>query len=206
MLSVSEPLRVLIVDDDTQFRRRLEAALEADGITVVGSTADDEAATALTSANHPDIVLLDLDLQSGSIPATSALIRAVPGAKIVILAASDNAPHLFDAVKAGAAAYFLKSRPMNEIIVALRSVRSGMHFINPGLASEIITEFAAMTPGATILGQVPRLTERERAVLELMAGAQPIQEIGRRLSISSNTVKAHVGNVFDKLHLYARTM
>lgn len=198
-----EPIRVLVADDHALVRRKLEIMLAAeDGIEVVGSAADGVAALRLASSSHPDVVLLDFYLPYGGIRATSAIRRAAPGAKIVIFVTSDGQSNLFDAIKAGAVGYLLKSSPVETLATTVRSVYHGASLLNPRVASQIMDEFASMPRDIDKGIPAPRLTSREREVLKLVIEQHANDEIGRRLSISENTVKNHVRNILGKLHLY----
>jgi DNA-binding NarL/FixJ family response regulator len=203
--AMSEPIRVLVVDDHVRFRRGLESILAAeDDIEVVSGAADGLAPAALAAEGRPDIVLVDIDLPDrGGIRVTGAIKRVAPSAKIVMFAVSDDEAQLFEAIKAGAVGY-LRKGPADEIVAAVRSVHNGMSPIGPTLASRVMNEFAARARESDRRTPAPRLTDRELEVLRLTAGEQTNHEIASRLSISANTVKHHVRNVLDKVQLSAR--
>jgi DNA-binding NarL/FixJ family response regulator len=197
---VAEPIRVLVADDHALFRRRLEIMLGAEeDIEVVGRAADGVAALRLASRNRPDVVLMNFHLPYGGIRATSAIKRAVPHTRIVIFMPSNNEDDLFDAIKAGAVGYLLKSGPVDDIAATVRSVYNGTSLLNPSMASQIIDEFASMARNTDNRMTMPRLTSRELEVLKLIVEQHANDDIGRRLSISENTVKNHVRNILAKL-------
>ena len=113
---------------------------------------------------------------------------------------------LFEAIKAGASGYLLKEIPTDDVADAVRAVASGQSRISPTMASKLITEFAAISRRSEGAEQFPaaRLTDREMQVLRLVAKGLPNREIARELYISENTVKNHIRNILDKLHLHSR--
>lgn len=205
-LSVSEPIRVLIVDDHGLFRRGLELTLlQEDDIAVIGEASDGAEAVRMAVELVPDVVLMDVWMpRRHGIEACSAIRTEVPSAKIVILTISDEEEDLFEAVKAGASGYLLKSIPPDEIASAVRAVHEGRSLIPPSMASKLLTEFAAIARRGDRRLPTPRLTEREMQVLKLVARGLSNREIAAELIISDNTVKNHVRNILDKLQLHSR--
>jgi DNA-binding NarL/FixJ family response regulator len=207
---VSEPIRVLVVDDHELFLQGLQTTLDVeDDIVVVGRAPDGREAVRLASDTIPDIVLMDVRMPHGDgIEAASAIKRAVPSAKIVMLTFSDDESDLFDAIKAGAVGYLLKSIPPHEVAVAVRSVHDGMSPISPFMASKLMNEFVSLARGTDSDRPrgvpAPHLTARELEVLKLAAEGRANREIARRLFISENTVKNHIRNILDKLQLHSR--
>ncbi len=206
---VSEPIRVLVVDDHELFLQGLQTTLDVeDDINVVGRAGDGREAAKLASDTVPDIVLMDIRMPHGDgIEAAAAIKHAVPSAKIVMLTFSDDESDLFDAIKAGAVGYLLKSIPPHEVAGAVRSVHGGMSLISPFMASKLMSEFASIARGSDERPRVPaatRITARELEVLKLVAEGRANRDIARRLFISENTVKNHVRNILDKLQLHSR--
>ncbi|MGF7238292.1 MAG: response regulator [Frankia sp.] len=206
---VSEPIRVLVVDDHELFLKGLQTTLDVeDDIAVVGRAADGREAARLASDTVPDIVLMDIRMPHGDgIEAAAAIKQAVPSAKIVMLTFSDDEADLFDAIKAGAVGYLLKSIPPHEVAGAVRSVYGGMSLISPFMASKLMSEFVSIARGSDERPRVPaatRITARELEVLRLVAEGRANRDIARRLFISENTVKNHVRNILDKLQLHSR--
>ncbi|MEX0832694.1 MAG: response regulator transcription factor [Actinomycetota bacterium] len=203
-----ETLKVLIVDDHALFRRGLQMVLEQENdIEVVGEAADGAEAIEKSQQLMPDVVLMDVRMPKRSgIEATKEIRDLLPHAKILMLTISDEEADLYDAIKAGASGYLLKEISIEEVADAIRSVWAGQSRISPSMASKLLTEFAAMSKRADERKQVPapRLTEREMEVLRLVAEGLNNRDIGARLFISENTVKNHIRNILEKLHLHSR--
>jgi DNA-binding NarL/FixJ family response regulator len=201
-------IRVLVVDDHELFLQGLQTVLEIeDDITVVGRAGDGREAIALATGETPDIVLMDVRMpHRDAIDAASAIRRAVPSAKIIMLTVSDEESDLFEAIKAGAVGYLLKTIPPHEVADAVRSVHGGQSLISPSMASKLMTEFASIARGTDERPRpgAPHLTARELEVLKLVAEGRANREIARKLFISENTVKNHVRNILDKLQLHSR--
>jgi DNA-binding NarL/FixJ family response regulator len=203
-----QTLRVLIVDDHALFRRGLLMVLrqEAD-MEVVGEAEDGYDAVQKAQELMPDVVLMDVRMPKRSgIEATREIRELLPHVKILMLTISDEEADLYEAIKAGASGYLLKEISIEEVAEAIRSVHSGESQLSPSMASKLLTEFAAMSKRADEQQQLvaPRLTEREMDVLRLVAKGLNNRDIGQELLISENTVKNHIRNILEKLHLRSR--
>jgi two-component system NarL family response regulator len=205
----AEPIRVVIADDHALYRRGLAAVvLLEDSIEVVGEAADGDEAVERTVELLPDVVLMDVRMpHTSGIEACQRIKELVPSTRIIMLTMSDEEYDLYEAVKAGANGYLLKDIPAEEIAEGIIKVAGGDSLISPSMASKLLAEFAQMSkrqeerPTGVV---VPRLTEREREVLRLVARGMANKEIARTLFISENTVKNHVRNILDKLQLHSR--
>jgi two-component system NarL family response regulator len=203
-----DAIRVMICDDHALFRRGLIMVLESeDGIEVVGEAEDGEEAVAKAEELAPDVVLMDVRMPRVSgIEATRSIADSVPTAKILMLTVSDEEDDLYDAIKAGATGYLLKEISIEEVATAIRAVVSGQSLISPSMASKLLSEFTNLAKKADERQSVPtpRLTDRELEVLKLVAQGMSNREIAGELYISENTVKNHVRNILEKLHLHSR--
>jgi DNA-binding NarL/FixJ family response regulator len=203
-----DAIRVLIVDDHALFRRGLQMVLESEpDIDVVGEASDGHEAIERAEAATPDVVLMDVRMpRRTGIEATRAIKDTLPSTKILMLTISDEEADLYEAIKAGASGYLLKEISIEEVASAVRKVNQGQSLISPSMASKLLSEFAAMVKRRDERTQVPgpRLTDRELEVLKLVAKGMNNRDIGSELFISENTVKNHVRNILEKLHLHSR--
>jgi DNA-binding NarL/FixJ family response regulator len=201
-------LRVMVVDDHALFRRGLQMVLEAEpDLDLVGEASDGEEAVKRAEELVPDVVLMDVRMPKRSgIEAARQIREVLPHVKILMLTISDEEADLYDAIKAGAAGYLLKEIPIEEVADAIRSVWAGQSRISPSMASKLLTEFAAMSKAADERPQMPtpKLTDREMEVLKLVAQGMNNRDIAKDLYISENTVKNHIRNILEKLHLHSR--
>jgi DNA-binding NarL/FixJ family response regulator len=203
-----ETIRVIVADDHALFRRGLDMVLESeDDIAVVAEAADGQEAIDLSVKLMPDLVLMDVRMPArGGIEATQAIKDALPHVKILMLTISDEEEDLYEAIKAGASGYLLKEISIEEVADAIRRVHAGQSLISPSMASKLLNEFAAMARKDEEKQQMPapRLTDREMEVLTLVAQGLNNRDIAKELFISENTVKNHVRNILEKLHLHSR--
>ncbi|WP_210504535.1 response regulator [Nocardioides xinjiangensis] len=202
----SEPVRVLVVDDQELFRRGLIMLLGGDtDIEVVGEAADGVTATELAVTTAPDVVLLDVRMpRRTGVEACRAIKEAVPATKIIMLTVSDEEADLYESVKNGASGYLLKDSSIEEVAQAVRVVNEGQSLISPSMAVKLIDEFKQMSKPEREQGPALRLTERELEVLRLVAKGLNNREVAKELFISENTVKNHVRNILEKLQLHSR--
>src|SRR5947208_9475879 len=203
----AEALRVLIVDDHALFRRGLQMVLASEpDIEVVGEASDGAEAVEKAKALRPNVVLMDVRMPKRSgIEAAGVIREELPDAKILMLTMSDEEADLYEAIKAGASGYLLKEISIEEVPDAIRSVWAGQSRISPSMASKLLSEFAAMSQRAgDPKAAGAQLTPREMQVLRLVAQGLNNKDIAEKLFISENTVKNHIRNILDKLHLHSR--
>jgi DNA-binding NarL/FixJ family response regulator len=203
-----DAIKVLIVDDHALFRRGIQMVLEQeDDIDVVGEATDGQHAFERAEELMPDVVLMDVRMPKRTgIEATRQIKDVLPHAKILMLTVSDEEEDLYEAIKAGASGYLLKEISIEEVADAIRKVHAGQSLISPSMASKLLTEFASMAKKDEEKQQMPapRLTDREMEVLTLVAQGLNNRDIAKELFISENTVKNHVRNILEKLHLRSR--
>jgi DNA-binding NarL/FixJ family response regulator len=205
----AEAIRVVISDDHELFRRGLRMVLEAeDDIQVVAEAADGQEAVARVEEHVPDVVLMDVRMpRMGGIEATRLIRQLFPTTRIIVLTVSDEEDDIYGAVKAGANGYLLKEVSIEEVADAVRAVYAGQSLISPALASKLLAEFSgqAKFAGARALDEhlsgTPRLTEREVAVLKLVALGHDNAQIAEQLGAPESTVRNHVANILTKLQL-----
>ena len=197
-------MRVLIADDHPLFRDGVRSLLEARGMQVVGEAGDGREAVETALRLRPDLILMDITMPGvDGLEATRLIKVAAPEIKIVILTVSDEDRMLFEAIKSGAEGYLLKNLQAEEFFNLLQGVERGEAPISRVLAGRILEEFGRR-PEHPAPHPQDELTEREREVLQAASGGASNREIAGALHISENTVKFHMKNILDKLHLRSR--
>jgi DNA-binding NarL/FixJ family response regulator len=198
-------MRLLIADDHALFRESLRALLESRGIEVVGEAVNGREAVELAGRLRPDIVLMDLSMpEVGGLEAIRRLAAAQPEAKVVVLTASTEDDDLFEALQAGAQGYLLKDLDADSFFKLLEGALAGQPALTPELSRKILQAFSRR-PQQAEREDPDALTGRELEVLHLLVdGVTSNRQLARRLEVSENTVKFHVRNILDKLHLHNR--
>ena len=198
-------MRILIADDHALFRDGLRSLLESRDLEVVGEASDGNEAVAMAWELKPDRVLMDLTMpEVDGLEATRRLAAELPEVKVVILTASDDDAHLFEAIKGGAKGYIVKDLESDKFFALLEGVARGEPALTPVLARKLLEEFARPRRAESRYDP-DALTERETEVLELMVqGTTSNRKLAAALGVSENTVKFHVRNILDKLHLHNR--
>ena len=199
-------IRVLLVDDHPLFRKGLASLLAREkGFEVVGEAQDGAEALNKTKNLKPDLVLMDIYMPGGNgLEATRRIRKALSSVKVVILTVSEEDKNLFEAIKSGAHGYLLKKIEPRNLFEMLRGVFRGEAPISRATAAKILNEFAAQAHRATEEMPEERLSPKEREVIELLTKGWTNKEIGNKLRITENTVKNHLKNILDKLHLENR--
>jgi len=200
-----EVVRVCLIDDHDLLRRGIKTMLESEAdIQVVGEAADGADAVALVEESVPDVVLIDVIMPNkDGIEATKEIKDAFPNIGVVVLSGHDERQFLFDALKAGASGYLLKTAELDEVVATVRSAAKGEAKLDPALATQVLSEFQAYQK-AEVSEVYQPLTPREREILQLMSEGLPNKTIASRLRISERTVTTHVANIYSKLHVNNR--
>jgi len=199
-------MRILIADDHTLFRDSLRSLLTSRGFEVIGEAGDGREAVDLTRSLQPDIVLMDLSMPGlDGLAATRLISAEMSQVKVVVLTGSDEDAQLFEAIKSGAQGYLLKNIESKELFALLEGVGRGEPALTPLLAAKLLQEFARPPRSAVESHDPDALTDREQEVLELLVGGiTSNRKLALKLGVSENTVKFHVRNILDKLHLNNR--
>jgi DNA-binding NarL/FixJ family response regulator len=189
-------IRILIVDDHAMLREGITALLSSEtDIEIVGEAADGIEAVERYDRLHPDIMLLDMQMPRQDGEATIRIVRERhPKARIVVLTTYDGDVQASRALKAGASGYLLKSSLRHELLDTIREVHAGRRRVLPEIAQEI----------ALHTGEEP-LSDRELEVLRCVASGSANKQVARTLSITEDTVKTHLRNIFFKLNVKDRT-
>lgn len=198
--------RVLLVDDHALFRDGLASLLTAWDMEIVGQASDGQDGVEKARALRPDLVLMDVNMpRLNGLEATRIIKAERPDTKVVIVTVSDAEENLFDAVKSGAEGYILKNASGEEFGRLLSNLARGEPAMSPGLARRLLDEFARGGSKTRGQGEIEEsLTPREQEVLEQVAGGKTNREVGSILFISEETVKYHLKNIMQKLHLRNR--
>ena len=198
-------MRVLIADDHALFRDGLRSLLEAHGVDVIAEARDGREAVELARVHRPDVVLMDLAMpELGGLGATRLITAEMPEIAVVVLTASEDDADLFEAIKSGAQGFLPKDLEARRLFELLEGVQRGEPALTPTLARKVLGAFAQPAPQPEARS-AEELTEREREVLELLVqGVTSNRELAKRLFVSENTVKYHLRNILDKLHLQNR--
>ncbi|MCL6517666.1 response regulator transcription factor [Alicyclobacillus sp.] len=201
----SRKIRVLVVDDHELFRQGVCTILgRAGDLEVVDQAEDGRQAVEKCRQHLPDVVLMDINMPvCDGLEATRQIKREHPYVKILILTVSDAEESLFEAVKSGASGYVLKNASPQEVMDSVRRVSAGEPVIPGNLAMQIISEFSKPVV-KPVQQQVEQLTEREIEVLRYLSAGATNKDIAQALYISENTVRNHVRNILEKLHLSNR--
>lgn len=204
-----EQTRVLLVDDHVLFRKGLANLLSSKPwIEVVGEAGDGHEAVEKARQLMPDVILMDIQMPTcDGLQATQIIKKELPYVKIVMLTVSDDDRSLFEAIKAGAQGYLLKNLEPDDLFGMLAGVVRGEAAITRIMAAKILNEFAALSrrvEPAPAASPVNNLSAREREVLDLVVKGATNKEIAAQLCITENTVKNHLRNILEKLHLENR--
>jgi len=206
--------RVVIVDGHTLFRRGVRNILDLEpDLEVVGEAGTGREALAIIQELTPDVVLMDLALPApNGIETTQRLKRELPHTAVIVLASNDDEDQLFDAIKAGAAAYVLKDIDPTDLIAIIRRVRSGEYLINdkvfakPAVASRVLKEFRELAVyGSDAAPIFAPLSPREVEILDNIAQGMTNKQVAYALGISEQTVKNHMSSILRKLSVNDRT-
>lgn len=199
-----EPIRILLADDHPIVREGLRALIATEpGMLVVGEARDGGEALFKARSLRPDVILLDLVMpRKDGLAAISEITHDLPGARILVLTSFAEDELVFPALKAGAMGYLLKDASPQELLEAIRAVSRGESSLHPAIARKLLREF---TRPADPPARATSLTEREGEILLLVAQGLSNKAIAEHLVVSERTVRSHVSNILQKLHLTSRT-
>ncbi len=201
------PIRVLVADDHPLFRKGVASLLAGEpDFEVVGEASNGQEAIEKAREFMPDVILMDVSMPGvNGLEATQRIKQEFPYVRIVILTVSDEDQNLFEAIKHGAQGYLLKKIDPQTLFRTLRGAVAGEAPLSRSMATKLLAEFARQSRrGSQSPAPTGTLTEREKEVLGLLAAGKTNKEIGEALAIAENTVKNHLKNILEKLHLENR--
>ena len=200
-------MKILLVDDHSLFLQSLKVLLTASGFQVVGTAENGMEALKQARLLKPDLILMDIEMPVCDGLAATRLIKAeMPQIKIVMLTVSSSDEHLFEAVKSGASGYLLKSQSADRFLEMIAQVEHGGAVLPPELAARLLEEFArqAQHLEQPVEGAADDLTARQLEILTLVARGLAYHQVGEALHLSEATVRYHMGQILERLHLENR--
>jgi len=200
-------IRILIADDQALVRGGFRSILEGqEDLEVVGEASDGAQAVDEAVRLAPDVVLMDIRMPAlDGIEATRRIFSLGVATRVLVLTTFDIDEYVYEAMKAGASGFLLKTAPPRQLADAVRTVASGEALLAPSVTQRLIEQFVRRPPpGSATAPGLEELTERERDVLQLLARARSNAEIAAELFVSEATVKSHVNRILRKLDLRDR--
>mgnify|MGYP002622702126 CR=1 FL=1 len=198
----AKPIKVAIVEDDSRLRESLSALIEgSEGFRCLGAFPDAETGLKLIPANWPDVVLMDINLPNMSgTECVSRLKAENPSLQIIMLTVYVDEEQIFNSLVSGASGYLIKKTSPARILEAITDVCSGGSPMSSNIARKLVQHFQGKPASET-----RNLTRREHEILSLLAKGYHYKEIAAQLSISMDTVRTHIHNLYEKLHVRSRT-
>ena len=201
--------RILLCDDHGLFRQGLKSILETEpGFRVIGEASTGREAVRYALETRPDVILMDIQMpELDGVAASKAILAEQPDARVIILTMYRQDTYVFEAIKVGARGYMLKDADANDLIDAIKRVAEGETLLNAEMAASILDEFKKVKEELPDheSHKLSELTEREAAILRLLAQGASNQEIAEALDVSEKTVRNRLSEIFSKLRLNNRT-
>ncbi len=207
------PIRLIIADDQRLFRQSLRIVLEHEShLKVIGEASDGQEAYELAKALRPDVVLMDVEMPKlDGIAATKILVKALVGIKVLILSSYSDDDRVVQGIQAGAVGYIVKDATPEEFVKIIRATHEGLEIASPYLANlhpVVLARLQGSAEGAqttTPLDNVTlNLSPREREIVDLLVLGRSNKEMADQLSLSSDTIKAHLQHIFRKIGVSSR--
>lgn len=204
---MSDPIRVLIADDQQLIRDGLRAILESEAdILVVGEAKDGESALTMIQQLKPQVVLMDIKMAGiGGIAATRKIREQWKEVQVIILTTFSEDALIFEGLKAGASGFLLKDISASELIKAIYTVAAGGALIEPSIAGKVFAEFQRLSSTDHSNISYPSFTERENEIVQLLCQGYSNRQIAEKLYLAEGTVKNYLSAIFQKLQVEDRT-
>lgn len=205
---MNNPVRILIVDDQSLFREGLRTLLSVQpDFEVVGEAGNGEESLRLAVNLRPNVILMDLRMPVlDGVSATRRLHEMLPDCRVIVLTTFDDDELVFDGLRAGAAGYLLKDVSSEKLFEAIRAADRGEYFLLPSITAKVVAEFSRLSKPAPkpLEPLLDPLSTREIEILKLVATGASNKEIAENLVIAEGTVKNHLTNIFGKLEVRDR--
>lgn len=198
------PINICIVEDNADMRESVAQALnQARGMRCINTYASAEAAVRDLPQQKPDVALVDINLPGmNGIECVAKLKAQLPQLQVLMLTRYEQSDMIFDSIRAGASGYLLKRTPAAELVQAIEQVHAGGAPMTMQIARKVINYFQQIQKSTS---EVEKLTPREKDVLALLAKGRAYKQIAGDLGISINTMRVHLRNIYEKLHVHSRT-
>lgn len=200
-------IRILLIDDHTLFRSGIRALLQRQAdFEIVDEAADGVEGIKRAKQHRPDVILLDLNMPGLSgLEALQLLVEDLPQTAVIVLTVSEEAEELAAALRGGARGYLIKNIETEALIAGIRRAAAGEPVISDSMTAKLVAQFRAPAPpAAPRQDEAPRLTAREREIVQGLSRGESNKEIARDLGVAESTVKIHVQNILKKLNLASR--
>ncbi|MBL7826592.1 MAG: response regulator transcription factor [Saprospiraceae bacterium] len=199
-----ENIRVVIVEDDTDIRQSFEMIIDsAEGFECIKTFDNAEDAVEGIPGLNPDVVIMDIHLPGMTgIDAVRILKAEMPALQIAMCTVYEDDEHIFNALRAGASGYLLKRTTPEKLLEAVSDLNQGGSPMSSEIARRVVASFQKPAPASA---EIASLTAREKEILDLLAKGYLYKEIAATLFISIETVKRHIHNIYEKLHVQTRT-
>jgi DNA-binding NarL/FixJ family response regulator len=194
--------RIVLADDHQLFRAGVANLLQREGFDIVATAKDGDEAIRLACQLRPDVILMDIHLpNTDGITATRRILTEFPDAKVLALSYFETDDYVVDMLRSGAKGYVLKEAPIEELVLAIRTIANGSSYFAKGISVKILAllENAGRPSASKEPSEKSSLTERELEILELVAAELTNKEIAALLFISPRTVETHRRNLIHKL-------
>lgn len=198
------PITIVLADDHKLIRECIGSAISArSSLKVIGETESGNTVVEMCAREHPDIAILDISMEGlNGIDSTKKITAKAPQTKVIILSMHSDKTHIIKAFEAGARGYLLKSCALEELIDAINTVFDNKRFISPSISNILLEDFiASLNTKNKFCWSI--LTQKEREVLQLIAGGKSTKEISLRIGACIKTVETHRQNIMNKLDLHS---
>lgn len=195
-------IRIMLADDHALIRAGLRALLKSiEGVEVIAEASNGHETLEAVERRQPDVILMDIAMpELNGLETAARILRRWPSVKIIMLSMHANDEYLRQALSAGAAGYLLKGADPAELELALKSVMRGETYLTPAVSKRLVQEFLQQDGEAP--QSQPKLTPRQREILQMIAEGHSTKEIATRLDLSVKTVETHRAAIMNRLDIH----